>query len=156
MLCVVQCFFFLLGTLTLTKTMRSHSRLCHFAFSPRWHESKQRCLALVAHPGSIRETLTTGPNGAMFFFPTQRLKTQGDWRALDWRRCLLTHDLEPTCQSWRAQPSTLPSPLCSWCFANKSSMLMQLLFVNWIRRGVRNQNHLCCFCLSGKIFISFS
>lgn len=125
-----------------SKTMRSHPRLCHCAFSSCWLENKQRYLAFVARPG--RETLTIGPYGGMLFFQTQRLKTLEDWRTLDGRRNLLTHDLEPTCQGWRATLRTLKSTAQLMPY-KQVKHTEAALFVNWLQCRFWNQNHIYCF-----------
>lgn len=109
-----------------SKTMRSHPRLCHFAFSPCWLENKQRYLALVARPGNA-EAASEKPWRLVLmeecYFSelsgSKHWETEGLLMGAD----ICWHMILNLLVKAEGQPSTLWNPLHSWCFTNEPSIL---------------------------------
>lgn len=128
--CVCCSVFFLsLEHWHCSKTMRSHPRLCHFAFSPCWLENEQRYLALVVRPGNA-EAASEKPRRLVLmeecYFSelggSKHWETEGLLMGAD----ICWHMILNLLVKAEGQPSTHWSPLHSWCFTNKPSILKRL------------------------------
>lgn len=99
--------------------MKSHPRLCHFTFSPCWHENK-----LWQHWGSIRKTGNLSLWRNVIFPNSAAQNTEAEGLLIATVICW--HMILNLLVKAEGQPSALWSPHNRWCFTYKSSTLKQL------------------------------